>query len=292
MHSRLDSRAIILLTGLCMIFGLQQIAVKFALEGISPILQAGLRSVGATLLLCGWMRWQGEKIFYRDGATAWGILAGLLFAGEFLLLYWALEYTGAARATVFLYTSPFIVAIGAQLFIPGESLRKLHVAGLSLAFFGILLAFGDNMGTAASGHLTGDMMALGAALLWGATTVVIKASPQRGLTAARVLLYQLGVSALLLPIASLLIGEEGVSKLTPLIIASMAFQTIVVAFIAYLAWFWLIRHYPASRIATFSFMTPLFGVIFAWLILAEQISISFTAALLLVASGIYLVNKP
>lgn len=288
---RLDALAITVMTVLCINFGLQQIAIKFTLPDISPVMQAGIRSIGATLLLIAWMKYKGETIFQRDGAEIWGILAGLLFAGEFLVLYKALEMTGAARATIFLYTSPFIVAIGAQLFLPSERMRPIHMVGLAAAFIGVFLAFADAFSSGAA-TLTGDLLALLAAVMWGATTVLIKASPQASISPARVLLYQLAVSGLTLPIASLMMGEDGVRQWTMTSGIAMFYQTVVIAFISYLTWFWLIKHYQASKIATFSFLTPMFGVFFAWVILAEPISLSFFMALTLVAVGIYLVNRP
>jgi len=288
-NKAIDKLAMGLLLGLCMIWGLQQVAIKFALEGISPMMQAGLRSVGATVLLCLWMRWKGIRILERDGAEWWGILAGLLFTAEFLFIYWALEYTTTARGTVFLYTSPFVVALGVHLFVPGEKLRLLQVLGLLCAFGGIVLVFGDNSTDADTG--LGDMMALVAALFWGATTVVIKASPQRTLRAERVLLYQLALSAMVLPLLSLMFGEAGVTALTSPVIMAMLFQTLVVAFASYLTWFWMIHHYPASQIASFGFCTPLFGVLFSFLILDEVITPLFVVALGLVALGIFLVTK-
>ena len=284
-----DSRAIVLLVGLCMLFGFNQVVVKFGLEGISPLMQAGLRSVGASLLLTLWMLWRGEKILYRDGAFWWGVLLGVLFAIEFLFIYLALSLTTVSRATIFLYTSPFVVALGAHLFIPGESLRKVQVAGLLVAFMGVVFAFRDSLDGGAS--LLGDVLALAAAFFWGATTVVLKASPQRHQSPSRVLLYQLVVSALILPLLSWGLNEPGVISLTPLVIGSLLFQIVLMAFMGYLAWFWLLSHYPASKIASFTFLTPLFGVLFAWLILDEQLSLDMLGAIVLVALGIFLVNK-
>ena len=287
---KLDGLGISLLIGLCILFGLNQVVIKFALEGITPIMQAGLRSIGATLLICCWMRWRGETIFRSDGAAWWGIMAGVLFAGEFLCLYLALERTTASHATVFLYTSPFVVALGAHLFIPGESLRLIQVLGLICAFIGVVFAFSDSRGGEVS--LLGDLLAITGAIFWGATTVILRASPQRHLSAARVLLYQLAVSAILLPILSLLLGEPGIVEINNTVLAAMAFQIVMMAFIGYLGWFWLLSRYPASRVATFAFMTPLFGVVFAWLVLDEALTINLVGALLLVAFGIYLVNRP
>lgn len=287
--SHLDSRAALILTLLCILFGWQQIAIKFTLDGISPLMQAGLRSLCAALLLCGWMWWKKEPLFKRDGIFKWGVLAGLLFGLEFLLLYWALEFTGAARATVFLYTSPFIVALGAHLFIPGEKLHRIQVIGLLCAFAGVVLAFSDALGENSS--LIGDLMALGGGIAWGATTVIIKATPMRFESAPRILLYQLIVSGLMVPVASVALGEPGIIRLDNQTLLAFGFQTVVVAFFAYLSWFWLMRQYPASQIAAFSFMTPLLAVVSAALVLNETISPNFAGALLLVAGGIYLVNR-
>lgn len=288
--AQFDSLAIVLLVGLCLLFGLNQVVVKFGLEGISPLMQAGLRSIGASFLLILWMMWRGEKILRRDGAFWWGVLLGVLFAIEFLLIYTALNLTTASHATIFLYTSPFVVALGAHLFVPGERLTRLQGVGLLIAFAGVFFAFRDSLDGEAS--LLGDSLALAGALFWGATTVVLKASPQRHQSPSRVLLYQLVVSALILPLLSWLMGEPGITQLTSPVIGSLLFQTVLMAFAGYLAWFWLLSHYPASKIASFTFLTPLFGVMFAWLILDEQLSLDMLGALLLVALGIYLVNKP
>jgi hypothetical protein len=80
----------------------------------------------------------------KDGTLWWGIAAGLLFTAEFILVYWGLEFTNASRAIIFLNISPFVVALGAQLFIPGEQLRMIQVVGLCCAFAGIVVAFSES----------------------------------------------------------------------------------------------------------------------------------------------------
>ena len=285
-----DRTAILLLLVLCVFWGLQQVAIKLALDSVSPIMQAALRSIVAVFLLSLWMRWKGIGIFQKDGAEWWGILAGLLFTAEFALLYWSLEYTTASRAIVFLYMSPFVVASGMHWFVPSERFRLLQIIGLCCAFSGIVIAFMNDANSHEKSWL-GDLMAIAAAVLWGSMTVVVKASPQRHLRAEKVLFYQLGVSAVLLPFCSVLSGEAGIIELNQVAMMSLLFQAVIVAFISYVAWYWLIHHYPASKITPFGFMTPLLGVFFGYLILDEAISGSFIIALLLVAIGIFLINK-
>ncbi|MFC1828547.1 DMT family transporter [Thermodesulfobacteriota bacterium] len=288
----LDLTAMAILVVLCASWGVTQVAIKVANRGVSPLLQSGIRSVGATVFVWIWMAARGDTMLERDGTLWWGIAAGLLFSAEFILIYWGLEFTHASRAAIFLYMSPFVVALGAQLFVPGENLRVVQIAGLCCAFTGIIVAFRESLGYPTHHMLIGDGMVAVAAMFWGATTVLIKASPLARINPSKTLLYQLGVSAVVLPLGSLVRGEPGIFMMTPLIAGSIVYQTVWVAFITYLAWFWLIRHYPPSRLASFTFLTPLFGVLAGGLLLNEPITRSLLLALVLVGVGIYLVNRP
>lgn len=287
----LDFTAMALLVVLCASWGLQQVTIKIANQGVSPMMQAGIRSVGAAILVGAWMRMRRDPPFIRDGTLWWGLAAGVLFSAEFILIYWGLLFTNASRAVIFLYLSPFVVALGAQLFIPGEALERVQIVGLACAFLGVMAAFGESVGLPTARMLLGDTMLVGAAVLWGATTVLIKASPLATISPAKTLLYQLAVSAVILPLGSLAAGESRPILLTPLIAACLLYQTVWIAFITYLAWFWLIREYPAARLASFTFLTPLFGVLAGALLLNEAVTIMLLAALVLVAAGIFLVNR-
>jgi drug/metabolite transporter (DMT)-like permease len=290
-HTRIDATAAVLMVVLCAVWGLNQVAAKVVNAGISPLLQAGIRSAGAALLLWAWSSLRGVELFGRDGSLAAGLAAGMLFAGEFALIYWGLEFTTASRAVVFLYTAPFFVAIGVHLFVPGEHMRRNQVIGLLTAFAGVVIAFGDGLSLPTWSQLLGDIMLLGGGLLWGATTVVVKATRLATISPNKTLFYQLGISGLVLPFASLALGEPGIFAPTPFIAATLAFQTVIVAFITYLAWFWLVAHYPAGRLSSFSFLTPLFGLIAGGVLLGEAISAALVMAMALVGAGIWLVNR-
>jgi len=291
-NQTLDLVAMATLVMLSASWGLQQVAIKVTNPGVSPLLQAGLRSIGATILAWAWIMLRREPLMEKDGTLWWGLGAGLLFSGEFLLIYWGLEYTNASRAVIFLYLSPFVVALGAQLFIPGERLRVIQVVGLCGAFCGIVVVFGESLHHPNNKMLIGDAMLAGAALFWGATTVLIKASPLAKIKPSKTLLYQLAVSAVILPLGSFIKGEPGIVYMTPLIVGSLIYQTVWVAFITYFLWFWLIGNYPPSCLAAFTFLTPLCGVIAGGLLLNEPISSRLVLALVLVGTGIYLVNRP
>lgn len=287
-----DALAVSMMVVLCMCWGFQQITIKIAAAGISPIMQAGLRSIIATVLLLAWARLRRIPLFGRDGTLAVGMAAGALFAAEFVFIYAGLVHTAASRMVVFIYLAPCLTALGLQWFVPGEHLNASQWTGVALAFLGVALAFADGFGTAAGSTLIGDAFGVIAAVLWAATTVLIRATRLSSARATKTLFYQLGFSALALPLASLVAGEPGVVALTPVVVASLAYQGVIVAFASYLVWFWLLTRYLAGRLAVFSFLTPLFGVAFGVILLSEPLSAAFLGAALLVGAGIVLVNRP
>lgn len=289
-RTELDRLAVGIMLVLCTVWGLQQVVVKVANAGISPIFQSGLRSIGAFVLVLVWAKLRGVRLMESDGTLWAGILAGLLFAAEFALIYVALEYTDASRGVIFLYTAPFFVALGAIWLLPNERMRRVQWIGMALAFGGVVVLFGENIGRAGEEAWKGDLMILFAAALWAATTLVIKASALARVSPEKTLLYQLGVSALVLPPLSLLLGEPGVFAPTAMVWASVAFQIFVVASSSYLAWFWLIRHYPATRLSSFSFLTPVMGVLAGVALLGEPLTLAVVIALVLVGAGIWMAN--
>ncbi|MFM8638952.1 MAG: DMT family transporter, partial [Betaproteobacteria bacterium] len=222
------------------------------------------------------------------------LLAGALFAGEFALIFWGLQYTHASRMIVFIYLSPFVVALGMPLIARSERLRPVQWAGMVAAFGGVALAFSEGFGAPAAGPLQwlGDAMGLLAALLWGATTLAIRATRLSQAPAEKTLFYQLAVSAPLLGLGAWALGESWPSSWSSLALGSMFFQIVVITFASYLLWFWLIRHYPATRLASFTLLTPLSGLLAGMALLGEPATARLLAALVAVAAGIWLVNRP
>jgi drug/metabolite transporter (DMT)-like permease len=289
-RAALDVPAMALLLGLCAIWGLGQVAIKIANPGVSPLYQAGIRSAVATLCLVAWAAARGVPLLRRDGTLGYGATIAAMFAAEFVFVYWGLAYTTASRAVLFIYTAPFVVALGAHVLLPGERLSRLKAAGLACAFAGLTLAFADGVRLPTRRELYGDTLELVGAILWGATTLVVKAQ-RRPISAHATLFYQVAGSAVVLFALAYASGEPGVTRATPLVLASLAYQGVVIAFASYLAWFWLLTRYPASQMHAFTFWTPLFGVGAGALLLREPVSGALAVAVGLVAAGIYLVNR-
>jgi drug/metabolite transporter (DMT)-like permease len=293
--TQLDALAVVLLVTCSALWGVNQTASKIGLTEVPPLMQAALRSVGAAVLLLLWSRMRGLKVLGADGTGRAGVLAGALFAAEFACIFLGLQFTSASRMAVFLYLSPFVVAIGMPFIAKGEALSWRQVLGLVVAFAGVVWAFAESFGGSANAgpqQWLGDALGLCAACLWGLTTLVLRGSRLSSALPEKTLLYQLVVSGVLLALASLLSGEPWPQRISGLVAWSLFFQTVVVTFASYLVWFWLMRHYPATRIATFTLLTPVFGLWSGVLLLHEPLTARLIVALIAVCVGIAWVSRP
>lgn len=276
---------------LCLSWGFNQVAVKLALPDIPPLLQGMLRSIGALPVLLLIAHFRGVKIFARDGTFRAGLLLGALFGIEFVLIYRGLTFTSASRAVVFLYTAPFFVALGSYRLL-GERLRALQWAGLALSFVGVALAIGVPQADVDTNVLWGDILIVGGAALWAATTLIVKTTRLSHAPAEKALIYQVALSIPILGLTALSFGETMSRLPGPLALSLVLYQAVWVVGLTFLLWLALVKTYSASKLSAFTFITPLFGVAASYLILHDRLTPIFGAAALLVIAGLFLVNRP
>ncbi|MBT3425223.1 MAG: DMT family transporter [Gammaproteobacteria bacterium] len=288
--SRIDNAGIIMLTLFSAMLGLNQALVKLVNAGFSPIFQAGLRSVCAFFIVLSFALIFKKKLSLSDGSLLPGLAIGVLFTAEFFLLFTALDYTTVSRVSLFFYTQPFWVALGAHFLITGEQLNRNRIMGLLIAISGIALCLFSDAERASLETLKGDVMCLVAAVFWAIIALMPRTTKISLSTPEMQLLYQLAVSAIILTSVAPLL-EDPIRNLTPVILAIFSFQVIFVVSIGFIFWFWAISVYPASDMASFSLLSPLFGVFFGWIIFSDELTAEFIVALLMVISGIVLSNR-
>ena len=286
---RLDARAFAVLFTLTLLWGLNYVAVKISNTGLSPVFTTALRSCIASacgLLLCLSI---GQTVFHRGMLLLHGLVVGMLFGCEFVCLYLGLLYTDASRAVILVYLSPFFVAILAHLFLK-ERLTLAKSIGLFLAFSGLWFIFAGRPVTYTRKMLIGDMLEVAAAVLWALTTVYIKRFLAERVHPINTFIYQLFFSIPVMLLFSCALEPRWVTNLSGPVIASVLFQSVVVAFLSYLAWFRLIHTYPVAQLSSFTFLTPVFGVVFGMILLKEEASPWLFLSLALVSMGIYTTN--
>jgi drug/metabolite transporter (DMT)-like permease len=288
----LDAVGALIVVALCLSWGFNQVAIKLAIPEIAPLIQSAIRSTVAAVIVALAARLRGRPLLERDGTLTPGLIAGLLFGIEFVLIYRGLLWTTATRAVLFIYLAPFLVALGARWFLPGDRLNLLQWIGLALSFAGVAVAFGLPTPAVDSRQMWGDVMMVAAAAAWAATTLVIKASALNRISAEKTMLYQLVVSAPLCAVGAFIFGERLTGLPSALALGSLAYQTIWVVSFTFVVWFALVVRYSASRLSAFTFLTPLFGVAAGHLVLGEPLTPAFAAAVTLVAAGLIMVNRP
>jgi drug/metabolite transporter (DMT)-like permease len=287
----LDPIAAAIVVVLCLSWGFNQVAVKLAIHGIPPLVQGTIRSLVASLIVASWCRLRGIPLFTRDTSLWPGLAAGFFFSLEFILIFQGLAYTTATRAVLFIYLAPFFVVLGGRIFLPADRFGAAQWLGLALFFAGMLVAFGLPTPALNPHQTVGDLMMVGAALFWAATTLIIKSSSLNRVPAEKVMLYQLVVSVPLLAAAMLAFGERITVVPSALAIGALAYQTIWVVSVTFVVWFAVMARYSANRLSAFTFLTPLFGVAAGHLVLGEPLTPAFAAAVALVAVGLVLVNR-
>ncbi len=288
-HLPLGATAVLVLV--FAVWGAQQVAIKVGNAEMAPIYQAGLRSIGATLLLTLWFSLRGSPP-WRMGVRPWEAAAlGLLFTLDFALLFLGLDQTTASRGTILYYTGPIMIAAGAAAILPAERIGRKGIAGFVLAFVGVGVVLWRGERTAEGGALIGDLLCLGAAAAWAATILLIKTTRLVEVPASAALYFQLLGSAFALPLVSLAVGESWSLPRSPEAISALGFQIVLVAFASYLVFFWMLKRYAAATLSAYSFLAPVFGVLISAALLGDAITLSFGLGALLVVAGLYLVTK-
>jgi drug/metabolite transporter (DMT)-like permease len=287
----LDPIAAAIVVVLCLSWGFNQVATKLAMHDIPPLIQATVRSIVAALIISIWCRLRGIPLFARDTSLVPGLAAGFFFSIEFICIFQGLAYTTATRAVLFIYLAPFFVVLGGRIFLPADRFGAAQWLGLFLSFAGMLIAFGLPTPALDPRQAVGDLMMVGGALFWAATTLIIKASSLNRVPAEKVMLYQLVVSVPFMALAVFLFDQHIAAMPSALAVGALAYQTVWVVSVTFVVWFAIMARYSANRLSAFTFLTPLFGVAAGHLVLGEPLTPAFAAAVALVAAGLVLVNR-
>ena len=288
---KIDAFGVIALTGFALLSGFNQVIIKLVNGGLQPVFFAGVRSLGALLCIWLWMRFRRKSFDFSRRIFVAGIFVGLIFTAEFFCLFLALDYSSVSRTTILYYSMPIWLSLAAHFFLPGDRMSGKKAMGVALAFAGVAIAILDRGDQGGQASLIGDAFAVLAAIGWAGIALCVRVTPISETSPEMQLFYQVAVSGILLTLVAPFFGPL-VRDLMPIHLVGLLFQTVVVVTIGFVSWFWLMTIYPASGVASFSFLSPIFGVFFGWAILNEEVGAATIGAILLVAIGIFLINRP
>ena len=290
--NKIDAFGAVALISFSLLLGINHVVIKIVNVGLNPIFFAGIRSFIAFLFIIIWMKFTRKPIVLNKKNINICLIAGLVFALEFLFLFLALDFTSVSRNSIIYYSMPLWLTILLFFTKNKEKLSFIKLLGLILAFSGVVISVSKNDSGLIinSSSLFGDFLAFLAALFWALLIIIAKNSNFNKEIPEMQLLWMVMVSGPILICFSFFI-EDPIRDFQIIHIWGLLFQSIVVVAGGFLFWLWLLSKYPASGVASFSFLTPIFTIFFGWLILSEVMTPDFIFAAFLVITGLILINK-
>ena len=272
------------------LLGLNQVLVKLVNIGMHPIFQVAMRSALAIIPILIYCYFTKKKINFFDGSFLPGVITGVLFGVEFVFLFTALDYSTVTRVSLIFYTMPVWLTLAAHFLIKNDTLNLNKILGLIIATTGLVFAVYQPISGYSMKQFYGDFYSLLASFCWAAIAIMLKASRLSRSSPETQLLYQLTVSGIiLLPIS--LLFDDFIRELNGQLVLIFSFQVIVIMCLGFIGWLWVMSKYSASSTSSFSFLTPIFGVLFGWLIMDDTITEQIYISLFLTCLGIYLINR-
>ena len=184
---------------------------------------------------------------------------------------------------------PVWLTLSAHFLIDNDKLSLKKIIGLALAVFGLILAIYEPSGEYNEKQFFGDLYSLLASFCWAAIAIMLKTTRLNKSIPETQLLYQLIVSGIiLLPISFLF--NDFIRDMNINLVFIFLFQVIIIMCLGFIGWLWVMSRYSASSTSSFAFLTPIFGVLFGWLIMDDNINLQIYLSLFLTCLGIYIIN--
>jgi drug/metabolite transporter (DMT)-like permease len=266
------------------------VSIKVSLGGLPPLAIAGIRFAVATLVLGIWARISGERlgISRRDALPLF--LLSLVFVVQIWLMNLGTGFTLASRATLFISTSPFFTVILADRFVSGDKVSLAKIAGITVAFSGVLLVFGEGLARNDIKYLLGDLVILVSSVTLGLRNIFTKRLVET-IPAIKLVFWQGLVAVPLFLLLSGLMERNATYTFSPAVLLSLAYQAIVIGVFCFVVQTKLIEKYRVSAVSAFASFTPISGAFLSVIVLGERLSPMILLAALLVGAGVFLVNR-
>jgi drug/metabolite transporter (DMT)-like permease len=275
--------------GLCIAFGANAVAIKICLTEMGSFTLAAIRFAVAAVLVSAWALLTGKRFALRPGQLRQVLVLAVVFTCQIGLFYLGLTRTAASRGTLIANLQPFLVLVLAHFFVAGDRITARKALGIAFGFVGVAIMFLSDEGVSAAIR-TGDLIVLGAVVLWGGSTVYTK----------RIIAdyepYQLAVfpmylMAPVLLVAGFLWDEPMIGNLNLQVIGALAYQCLVTASFGFVLWNTFAKRYGIVALHSFIFVVPISGVALGGLILGEPVgTVGVLGALALIVLGILVVN--
>ncbi|MBW8058347.1 MAG: DMT family transporter [candidate division NC10 bacterium] len=277
----------------CLIWGGVAVAIKVGLwdAPVFGFVAARFWLGGAALWL--WARWRGASLTIPSALVPSLVRVAVFFTLLMVCVTWGTGMTAASRSSVFINTQPIQVAVLAHFLLPGDRLSPRKMAGLAVAFIGVLLVVltaRTDFAEAASWR-KGDLVVLLAAFWWAVQTIYAKRIVVR-ISPLALTLWQVLLCAFVTTLLSLVLEPWAAWHVTGRLALALLYVSLGVTTVGWALWFYVLREVEASVATTFLFSIPILGVLAGWLLLNEPLGLNLLGGAILVGIGILLVTTP
>jgi len=267
----LDLFSTLLTILVCALWGGAFVAIKIGLLDLPPLGSAALRFFLTTLVLLIWARLQHVPLLYTKPEVQVLAVIAVLFFYFNLMVYLGTARTTSGRATVFFYTQPVFFAVLAHHFLAGDVLTLRKGCGLLFAMVGLVVLFLEELGAGHSSTLLGDLLVLSGALATAVQNLIIKRAAGK-IHPVAIIFWGTVVSTLFLGVGWWEFEQNAAVIFSPRAVASVLYLSLISAAFGFVGFAWLLQHNSATRVTTLVFLVPVFGVLFAWLLLHETLT--------------------
>ncbi len=275
---------------LCFVWGSTWLAIKVGLNTLPPLTFAGVRFIIAWGLLLVYAL--ATKTRFPKDKASWRLM---LFLGlvqisiPYALTFWGEQYMTSGLTALLFATLPFFVVVFAHFMVPGESVTTWKLAGMLISFVGVAIIFSGQL-LFTPGAFWGGVALVASAGCGGYANVVGKKYSQSIHPVANVVV-QSGVGAIVLTMTGLALERSAPMVFDQASILAILYLAVFGSAYGFVSLYWLFTRMEVTKIALFTFITPIVAVLLGWFMLSEALDTSAAVGGSLILIGIVIVNR-
>ena len=277
------------------IWGSTYLGIAIAIQSIPPMIMAGSRFILAGTLLYGWCYFVNKDRAVLGDWVQNGIAGALMIFGGNGAIVWVEQYLPTGLVAVAVASLPIWLAVLDKPNWRFTFSRLTPIIGLLIGFVGVILLFsgGDKIIISDSPLAAISIPILIAGnISWAAGTLYSKTIRSSTPIFLRVSMQML-IGGLLYAFAGAILGEfqsVDVAGMERSSLLAVLYLILCGSLIGYVAYIWLLSVRPAAQVGTFAYVNPAVAVLLGWVILDEQITVYTIVSLIIILSGVVLIN--
>jgi drug/metabolite transporter (DMT)-like permease len=289
-RKNIDSTGALLALLTSVFWGANTVAIKLGLADAPPLRLAWMRFVvgGAAIAVWAWATGRFAGLRVARGEWRPMLMLALIFTAQIGTMNIGTSLTSAAHASILLNLYSVHTVVLSHFVIPGDRLTARRVAGVAIAYAGIVVLFAGQTGGGGS-SLLGDAIVFVSAFLLAERLVYLARAVQH-LDPVKLLLSQAAVGSAIFMLGSAL-TESSPTVWTPRLVGSIAYQGILIAGFNFVVNLWLLQRYRPSSLVPFFLTQPLFGVVAAAVLTGDPLTVELLVAGVAVAIGMGLTTR-